>query len=85
MASSHKPTASSAPAAAPDRAALPAERAFVVQLRADADLARGLVRGRLEHLISGVAAVFESAEELVARMEEAMRSRTASPAKEDTE
>jgi hypothetical protein len=61
-----------APPAAP-RAPLPAERAFVVQLRADADPAHGVVRGRIEHLTSGAAAVFESVEQLLACMCEAMR------------
>lgn len=84
MARSTKPTLS-VPAAAPAHTALPAERAFVVQLRADADLARGLVRGRLEHLTSGVAAVFESADELLSRMHEALRPRIAPAAGEDNE
>ncbi|HSP98325.1 MAG TPA: hypothetical protein VL049_13940 [Candidatus Dormibacteraeota bacterium] len=84
MAHSNHPTPP-APPAAPDRTALPAERAFVIQLRADADLARGLVRGRLEHLTSGIAALFESAEELVSRMHDAIRSRTLPPSEEDME
>ena len=50
---------------------LPAGRAFVVQLRADADLARGVVRGRVEHVVSGVAALFDSVEQLLARMRDA--------------
>ena len=57
------------------RPTLPAERAFVVQLRADADLARGVVRGRLEHLVSGTAALFESVEQLLAGMQDALRCR----------
>lgn len=61
------------PGARRDRAALPVERAFVVQFRADADLARGIVRGRVEHLTSGSAAVFESLEDLVAQIESALR------------
>jgi hypothetical protein len=56
----------------PTRATLPADRAFVVQLRADADLDRGLVRGRVEHMSSGVAALFESAQELVGCMRDAV-------------
>jgi hypothetical protein len=51
---------------------LPAGRAFVVQLRADADLARGVVHGRIEHVVSGVAAVFESLEDLVRCMQDAL-------------
>lgn len=47
------------------REALPAERAFVVQLRADADFARGAVSGRVEHVSSGAASRFESVPELI--------------------
>lgn len=59
----------------PSRAALPAERAFVVQLRADADLARGIVAGRIEHVVSGVAAPFESIEQLIGCMRDAVARR----------
>jgi hypothetical protein len=54
------------------RAPLPFERAFVVQLRADADVVAGAVSGRAEHLSSGAAAVFDSVEELIAWMAEAI-------------
>jgi hypothetical protein len=64
-------TASGITAPGSPRAALPIERAFVVQLRTDADLARGVVRGRVEHVVSGAAALFESVEELVGRMRDA--------------
>jgi hypothetical protein len=68
-----KPTPQSA---AVSRAALPAERAFVVQLRADADPVRGRVSGRIEHIVSGAAALFESVEQLVDWMRDAIaRSR----------
>jgi hypothetical protein len=62
-----------------DRAGLPAERAFVIQLRADADLARGVVRGRIEHVVSGTSARFESVDELLDCMRDivARRSPTA--------
>lgn len=69
-------------AAARDRATLPVERAFVVQLRADADLARGVVRGRVEHLTSGNAALFESLADLVAEMDRALRA-SAAPGPDD--
>lgn len=49
-------------------ASLPADRAFVVQIRADVDLASGEIRGRVEHVTSGNAAVFESVEQLVRSM-----------------
>ena len=48
-----------------DRAALPADRAFVVQLRTVADPARGVFSGRVEHIVSGAAAPFDSLEQLV--------------------
>jgi hypothetical protein len=51
--------------AIPSCAALPADRAFVVQLRADADIARGVVSGRIEHVSSDAAALFESVEQLI--------------------
>ena len=64
--------ASAAPA--PTHAPLPADRAFVVQIRADADLASGDLRGRLEHVTSGSVAVFESVEQLVSSMRAAVVS-----------
>jgi hypothetical protein len=57
------------------RAALPAERAFVVQLRGDANLGRGPIRGRVEHVHSGAAALFESLEQLLACMQDALDAR----------
>lgn len=50
------------------RGGLPTERAFVVQLRADADFASGTVTGRIEHVSSGSAGLFDSAEQLIAWM-----------------
>ena len=58
------------------RAPLPVERAFVVQLRADADLGEGAVSGRIEHVSSGAAALFESVEQLLAWMREAVARTT---------
>lgn len=60
-----------------DPAALPAELAFVVQLRADVTRT-GIVRGRIEHVVSGAAASFESAEQLVERMRDAIAERSRS-------
>lgn len=57
---------SNAPAAMP--ASLPADRAFVVQIRADADLSRGDVRGRIEHVTSGSVTIFESLDQLLGSM-----------------
>jgi hypothetical protein len=49
-----------------NKPSLPSNRAFVVQLRGDADVEHGDVRGRVEHLNSMQANHFESVEELVA-------------------
>jgi len=62
------PKRTSAPTDEGPRAPLPAERAFVVQLRADADLTNGTVSGRIEHVRSGAAALFESVDQLIAWM-----------------
>jgi hypothetical protein len=45
---------------------LPPERAFVVQLEADTDLSAGDVAGRIEHIVSGRAARFQSLSQLLA-------------------
>ena len=47
---------------------LSVHRAFVVQLRAEADVAHGRVMGRVEHVASGQATHFHSVEELLAFM-----------------
>jgi len=47
---------------------LPAQRAFVVQLHAEAQIEQGEFRGRVEHVVSYQSAHFESLEELVAFM-----------------
>ncbi len=52
--------------AAPSGAPLPAERAFVVQLRAATATAGELFVGRAEHMASGSAERFSSAAELIA-------------------
>ncbi|MGH7963730.1 MAG: hypothetical protein ACRERD_18210 [Candidatus Binatia bacterium] len=45
---------------------LPAQRAFVVQFRAEAEVERGPFVGRVEHVVSGESTRFHSLEELVA-------------------
>jgi len=45
---------------------LPAKRAFVVQLHAEAEVAQGHCKGRVEHIVSMQATHFESLEELTA-------------------
>jgi hypothetical protein len=62
------------------RTTLPAERAFVVQLRVDADLERGIFTGRVEHVLSGTAAPFASVAELLEHMRAAVAQRRESPA-----
>ena len=45
---------------------LPAKRAFVVQLHAEADVVHGPFKGRVEHIVSMEATHFESLEGLTA-------------------
>ena len=47
---------------------LPADRAFVVQLLATAEVAPGRLAGRVEHVVSGQATHFASLEDLLACM-----------------
>ena len=47
---------------------LPSQRAFVVQLHAEAQVKHGQWKGRVEHLNSGEAEHFASPEELLAFM-----------------
>ena len=47
---------------------LPAERAFVVQLRVEAAVEQGHYAGRVEHVVSGQSAHFGTLEELLAFM-----------------
>lgn len=53
----------------PTRPLLPANRAFVIQLRAETEIRRG---GRVEHLVSGEAAHFEGGAELWAFIDEVL-------------
>ena len=50
------------------RPSFPANRAFVVQLHADAQPEQGQFRGRVEHIVSYQAAHFAAVEELTAFM-----------------
>jgi hypothetical protein len=47
---------------------LPAQRAFLVRVHANADAAKGRLAGRVEHVSSGQATHFASPEELLAFM-----------------
>jgi hypothetical protein len=51
-----------------DQPSLPTNRAFVVQLHADAQPEQGYFKGRVEHVISMKAVHFNSVEDLVAFM-----------------
>jgi len=55
----------SQPLAAVNESPLPPDRAFVVQLRPQSDSGAELFVGRVEHLTSGVAERFASAEGLI--------------------
>jgi hypothetical protein len=44
---------------------LQSTNAFVVQFRGDADPASGELCGRVEHVLSGMTAIFQSVQELV--------------------
>jgi hypothetical protein len=48
-----------------NRPSLPANRAFVVQLHADAQVKDGHFKGRVEHIVSYQSTHFESLEELL--------------------
>jgi hypothetical protein len=54
------------PLAPVNESPLPPDRAFVVQLRAQRDAGAELIAGRVEHLTSGAAERFDSAEGLIA-------------------
>ena len=47
---------------------LPAQRAFLVQVHVEADVAQARLAGRVEHVVSGQATHFASPEELLAFM-----------------
>jgi hypothetical protein len=53
---------------------LPVDRAFVVQLHVEADLARGRVVGRAVHVVSGRATRFDSLKDLLTFIDRVLRS-----------
>jgi hypothetical protein len=65
------------PAEAPS--ALSPYRAFVVQFRAETDMAQGRCTGRVEHVVSGQATRFASLEELLAFMAQVLAAIRAPP------
>lgn len=64
---------------------LPANRAFVVQLHADIQIEWGDYKGRVEHLNSGAAAHFASAEELLAFITRTLTAQQQSEAEKEEE
>jgi hypothetical protein len=54
---------------------LPANRAFVVQFLATAEVDVGRLEGRVEHVVSGHAAHFHSLEDLLAFMARVLHQR----------
>jgi hypothetical protein len=64
---------------------LPAERAFVVQLHVETDLAQGRIMGRVEHVVSGQAAHFDTLEGLLRFIERLLTTLRARPAAEAPE
>ncbi len=55
-----------------DPSGLPTNRAFVLQFRRHADVKKGCVDGRIEHITSGRAELFHTLDELVAFVEESL-------------
>jgi hypothetical protein len=55
------------------RPPLSVHRAFVVQFRAETDVERGRMEGRVEHVTSGQATHFDSLEELLAFLRKVLR------------
>lgn len=58
---------------AAEQPSLPVQRAFVVQLRAEADIERERFVGRVEHVMSGQAASFHSLKDLLVFMGRMLR------------
>ena len=65
------------PAAQPP--SLSPHRAFVVQFRAETDVAAGHLVGRVEHVVSGQAATFQSLEGLLAFIAQLLAERGGGP------
>jgi hypothetical protein len=61
---------------------LPTERAFVVQLHAEMEVAQGRIMGRVEHVLSGQAAHFATLEELLTFIERVLTSLRTEPPEE---
>jgi hypothetical protein len=59
----------------PPERRFPAQRAFVVQVAAAAEVTPDRLAGRVEHVVSGQATQFHSLEELLAFMARVLRQR----------
>ena len=64
---------------------LPAERAFVVQLHVETEVARGRILGRVEHVLSGQATHFDTLQGLLRFIERVLTTLRAEPAAEAPE
>jgi len=64
-----------------DTRPLPIRRSFVVQLHAETDIAQGYILGRVEHVVSGQAARFQTLDELLAFLSRTLQA--ASPGEDD--
>ena len=62
-----------------EKAPLSVHRAFVVHFRTSSNVARGLVAGRVEHVVSGQSTHFDSLEELLAFMARVLATVRAPP------
>jgi hypothetical protein len=58
---------------------LPAQRAFVVQLLATAEVTPGRLTGRVEHVVSGQAIQFHSLDDLLAFMAQVLATQRVAP------
>jgi hypothetical protein len=63
----------------PEKAPLSVHWAFVVHFRVNSDVAHGQVAGRVEHVVSGQSAHFDSLEELLAFMARVLATVRAPP------
>ncbi len=66
-----------------DQRALPTDRAFVLQFRKQADPKTGKFDGRIEHMTSGEAALFNSLEELLTFLQKILPPRQGTALKEN--
>ena len=61
---------------------LPMERAFVIQLHAEAEVSQRRLAGRVEHVLSGQAAHFDTLEDLLWFIERVLITLRGEPADE---